>query len=435
MIAHHPFRRILPLLALTLLCFSDPSPGEESATAEPSINDGWTQFRGPARTGVSTEVGLAHVYQESGPPVLWRRELGEGFAGISVAGEYLYTLYAVGDEEFAGAFKTSDGSQVWRVRIGRKYLDEWGNGPRATPTIDGEVVFVLGTEGRLLALDTGTGELRWEVDLVSTFGPSRGRFSIDGMVPEYDKTNTAEFGYCSSPLVVDDLVIAYTGAGNGKSLVGFDKRTGETKWTVFDNGSAHSSPTLMPIAGGQQIVQIMPQQIAAVRPSGEILWRFEWTQFNISQPVFVPPNMVFASTGNDVGSVLLEVKHEGAGFEARPRWRMRQMRNSWGSSVFFEDHIYGFDNATMRCIEASSSETRWAKRGLGKGSLIVADGLLIVLSDQGVLALAEATPEEYRELARMNVLEGPTWTAPSIADGKLFLRNHKEMVCIDLRTE
>jgi outer membrane protein assembly factor BamB len=188
----------------------------------------------------------------------------------------------------------------------------------------------------------------------------------------------------------------------------------------------------MEIAGQRQIVQVMPQEIAAVSPSGEVLWQFPWVQFNISQPVFVAPSMIFASTGNDVGAVLIEVADQDSGFNVEPRWRQRQMRNSWGSSVFHGGHIYGFDNATLKCLDAESAEVRWAKRGLGKGSLIVGDGLLIVLSDQGMLAVAEATPEEYRELGRMKVLEGPTWTAPSLSRGKLFLRNHRGMVCIDL---
>ncbi|HEX9730960.1 MAG TPA: PQQ-binding-like beta-propeller repeat protein [Thermoanaerobaculia bacterium] len=419
-------RPIFMLLAAFLL--SGWALGEQSATPA----DGWAQFRGPGRSGVSKESGLTRTWPENGPPILWRQELGEGFSGISVAGDDLYTLYAVGDEELAGSFSAADGSPRWSVKIGSKYLDEWGNGPRATPTIDGEVAYVLGSAGRLLALDVADGGLLWEVNLVATFGPSRGRFNMEGMIPDYEETNTSEFGHCSSPLIVDDVLIAYTGAGNGKSLVALDKHTGRTRWSVLDAGSAHSSPALMEIAGQRQIVQVMPQEIAAVSPSGEVLWQFPWVQFNISQPVFVAPSMIFASTGNDVGAVLIEVADQDSGFNVEPRWRQRQMRNSWGSSVFHGGHIYGFDNATLKCLDAESAEVRWAKRGLGKGSLIVGDGLLIVLSDQGMLAVAEATPEEYRELGRMKVLEGPTWTAPSLSRGKLFLRNHRGMVCIDL---
>lgn len=412
------------------------APTGSGAVAAPSQrqagDDGWRQFRGPARSGISNDVGLRLAKQATPPPILWRRELGEGFSGIVAAGEYLYTLYAVEYDEFAGAFRVADGSPVWRVRIGAKYLDEWGNGPRATPTIDGDTVYVLGTGGRLLALDTLSGETRWKVEFTSTYGLSRGRFSLDGMVPAYEENNTVEFGHCSSPLIVDDLLVAYTGAGSGRSMVALDKRTGELRWSAFDNGSAHSSPVVMSIGGTKQIVQIMPQEIAAVALSGETLWQFPWAQFNISQPVLVGDDRVFASTGNGVGAVLLKIEAGGDGFAAQPLWKIERMRNAWGSSVYFQGAIYGFDNGTLRCIDATSGELRWAHRGLGKGSLIVADDLLIILGDQGVLAIAEAAAEGYRELSRLQVMEGPSWTAPSLAQGRLFLRNHKEMVCLDL---
>lgn len=394
----------------------------------------WPQFRGPQGTGVGDGSGLARSWPEDGPPVLWRRPLGEGFSGISVVGEQLYTLFAAGDDEVAAAFRVADGSPVWRRRIGEKFLDHWGNGPRATPAVDGDRLFALSSNGALLALRAQDGARIWEIDLVAKFGSPDRPTRFDAGAPSGDVALGPYWGFCSSPLVEGDLVIVYTGAGDGSSLVAFDKGSGETRWRRFDHLTSYTSPSAVTIGGRRQIVVAMSHEIVSVAPSGEALWRHPWARFNVAQPAFLPPDRLFFSSANDVGAVLLAVP--GAAGEGRVEevWRQPRMRNNWQSSIAYRGSIVGFDNATLKLLSAGG-ETLWAERGLGKGTLVLADDLLFILGDRGVLTLAEWSTERFRRTGRVEVLSGVTLTAPTLARGKLFLRDHREMVSLDLRAD
>jgi len=414
----------------------NPQAIGEPATSDPGSGrpaHDWPQFRGPDRSGISEEVGLRRSWPEGGPPVLWRRPLGEGFSGIVVSGDYLYTLYAVGDDEFARCFRVTDGSEVWRYRIGDTFLDEWGNGPRSTPTIDGHIVYILSPRGMLFAMDDKLGEVIWHVDITARYGRGTPLFDMKNFLPPEEGVGTGEFGHSSSPLIDGDLLIVYTGAGDGKSLVALDKHTGETRWTALNNETSHSSPIGVSIAGQRQIIMLLPGEIIAMQPSGQVLWRHPWARAVLSQPVFVPPDKIFSSTIYDVGTLLLQVRTTRNNTGVEILWQNRLMRNCWSSSVLYEGHLFGFDNATLRCLSLKTGELRWAKRGLGRGSVVIIDGLLILLGDHGILTLAEASSESYRETGRIKLFAGPSWTAPTPVQGKLFLRNQEEMICLNLR--
>ncbi len=401
----------------------------QSATAN---GQDWPRFRGPDGSGVIREAGLG-AWPEGDPQAIWRQPLGEGFSQIVVAGDLLYALYAVGDEEFAGGFRVSDGSLVWKRLIGEKFVEEWGNGPRATPTVDGGTLYVLAAKGRLFALNAADGQVAWEMDLTEAYHIDRPPPNIASVLPPGEEEETTEFyGYSSSPLVVGDLLVVYTGAGSGRSLVGLDKRTGKELWTVFDHLIGTSSPISGSMNDRAQIITMMFHELVSVSDAGEILWRYPW-QPTFTQPLLVAPDKVLISTSFDIGALLLKVDGEGAAAQVEPAWDYRLLRNTYSSPIFYDGHIYGFDNATLRCVSAASGEMMWAKRGLGKGTLSIADGKLVLLSDRGTLALAEASPDAYQELGRAKVIDGPSWTAPTPAQGRIFLRNHQEMVCLDFR--
>ncbi len=414
-------RTVLPLLAAV---FAVSAAGQGAD---------WPQFRGPQGSGISPETGLLRSWPEGGPEVLWRRPLGEGFAGVSVAGDRLVTLYARGEDEYAASFRVADGSEVWRRRIGQKFIDHWGNGPRATPAVDGETVYALSSNGSLFALEAAGGEVIWQIDLAARFGSPNRPALFDEEVPEGEIPLGPYWGYCSSPLIEGDLLIVYTGAGGGHSLVAFDKRSGEVRWSSFDHLSSYSSPAAVTIDGQRQIVVAMGQEIVSLRSSGEVLWRHPWARFNVSQPVFLGPDKIFLSAPNDVGGMLLAVRSTAEGAVVEEAWRTSKMRNNWQSSVAYQGSIVGFDRATLKSLSANG-EVQWAKRSLGKGTLVMADELLFVLSDRGLLILAEWSTESYLETGRMEVFAGgPSLTAPAVAHGKLFLRNHEEMVCLNLK--
>ena len=377
----------------------------------------WPQFRGPAREGASAATGLARSWPAAGPKVVWRRPLGEGFSGIAVAGGRLFTLVAGPEQEFAVCLDPATGAEVWRTPVGPRFDEALGNGPRSTPTVDSDRVFVLSSTGHLAALAAGDGHRLWEIDAQQALGapmPLR--------------------GFACSPLVDGDLLLVELGAGEGKALVALDKASGRVRWSARDTPNGYSSPIAVDIDGVRQYVFINTagREVVALRTDGSVWWTHPWPPGSIAMPVFVPPNRILVSASADIGAALLEVKTVDGKPQVEEAWRNRVLKNHFSSSVFRDGFIYGFDNGTLKCLDASTGEQRWATRGFGKGSLITADGLLLVLGDRGTLALAEATPEAYRELGRVQALGGKSWTAPTLAGGRLYLRDQREIVCYEV---
>jgi len=410
---------ILPLALAAVVCL-----------ARPAGADDWPGFRGPERRGVAHETGLLRSWGEEGPRELWRRPLGEGFSGIVVVGEHLFTLFAQDADEYVASFRVEDGVEVWRRRIGERFVTaDVGNGPRATPSVADGTIYSLSSYGRLAALDTESGQPLWEVDLAERFGaPQRVPSSLAEVL---GTTSEPSYGACSSPLIEGDLLIVPTGAGAGRSLVALDRRTGETRWTALDSGLTYSSPVGVTIAGERQILLLVPDELVALRAAtGDVLWRHPWAHIPIAVPVLLPPDRLFLSAPNEVGALMLAIPSDGGG-EATELWRERRMRNNWESSLVIDGSIVGFDNSTLKALTADG-KLLWAQRGFGRGSVVAADGLLIVLSEWGSLALAEWSPEAFQETGRVEALESPAWTAPSVANGRVFVRNHSEIAGYDL---
>ena len=400
-----------PRVALVVaLLMAAGLPGPDAAGGD------WPQFRGPGRDGLSAETGLLRAWPAAGPRVIWRRPLGDGFSGIAIVEGRLYTMMAEGDSELAACIDPDTGKEVWRATLGPKFVEQFGDGPRATPTVVGGLVVALSSRGKLFALKAEDGSKVWEVDLVAAFGSK---------VPTW--------GFSGSPLVDGDLVIVEGGGAEGKAFQALDKRTGQTKWTSQNGGAGYASGIAVTIGGVRQMIfSRSGGEVVSLLPTGELSWKHAWKPGGIAMPLFVPPNRIFASTVDDAGSILLEVGTESGKVSAREVWSSRAMKNHFSSSVLVGDHIYGFDNATLKCMTAATGEQRWVQRGFGKGTLIAADGLLIVLGDQGALVLVEATPEGYREKGRFQALTGKAWTAPSLSGGRLYLRDQDEIVSLDL---
>lgn len=394
-------------LALTLLA------------AGPAAALDWPQFRGVNRDGVSAETGLPRSWPAEGPRVVWKRGIGEGYSGISVVGDRLYTMDSDGTTEYVLALEAGSGKEVWRVPAGPKLIDDMGNGPRTTPTLDGGTVYAMGSHGRLLALKAADGTKVWEVDLTQAFGAKR-----------------PTWGYSGSPLIDGDLLILEVGGKDGRGVVAFEKATGKVRWGALDGDAAYASPVVMTIGGIKQYVvprRAGPQTVA-LRTDGSVLWSHPGPFSVIASALFIPPDKVYVSGGDDAGAVLMRIRTEGGKATVEELWKTRTMKNHFNNAVLVGDHLYGFDNATFKCLSVATGEQAWASRGLGKGSLLAADGnLLIVLSDRGTLLLVEATPDAYKELARFQATEGKAWTAPTLANGRLYLRDHDEIVALEMK--
>ncbi len=382
----------------------------------------WPQFRGMNRDGISFETGLLKSWPESGPKELWRRSIGEGYAAITIVGDRLYTMYGAKDGEedveFAAAFDARTGEELWRTKIDLKHETQFGTGPRATPLVDGDLVYVQGSRGDFAALKTADGSEVWKMSIMEKFGAGQ-----------------PFFGFASSALLEDGQLLVETGGPEGKMFTGLDKMTGEVRWSSGDGATepSYSSAIAIDLGGRRHYVSVTNQKLRGIDAKGEELWSYDWPEGEThASPVFIAPDKIFASGAEGVGGTLVRIKYDGETYEATELWKTRFMRNHFSSSVVHGDHLYGFDNATLKAIAIDDAKMAWGKRGLGKGSLIYADGLLLVLSDRGKLLLVEATSEEYVEKGSVQALEGRCWTAPTLSDGKLYLRNHTEMVVYDL---
>ncbi len=404
-------------LAAFLILGAGPALG-----ADPSTGTDWPQFRGLQQNGVSPEKGLLRSWPEGGPKVLWKKPIGSGFSNVAAVGDALYTMAVEGESEMAYRLRASDGEVVWRSPVGPLFPEVFGDGPRSTPLVEKDVVYVLSATGRLHAFGTKDGSRLWEMDLVKELGSA-----------------TPQRGFGSSPLIDGDLLLLQAGGSEGRAVVALDKKTGRVRWSALQGEPGYPTPLAVTIDGVRQYVFVRTAEgdIVSVLPDGKVHWQYAWKGGAIASPLFLSPNRIFASATDDVGAVLLEIgQADSKGDKATVRevWANRLMKNHFSSSVLYEGHIYGFDNASLKCLVAETGEQKWVQRGYGKGSLIAADGLLYILSDQGQLILAEATPAGFQEKGRVQVLQGRSWTSPVLSQGRLYLRNDKEMIALDVRT-
>lgn len=381
----------------------------------------WPQFLGPRRNGISSETGLVKSWTASGPKVLWRTPLGDGYSSVVVSQGRVYTLFSKGDDELVICLDANNGKEIWRLRSDSTFKDTNGNGPRSTPAIYGDVVYALGARGKLLALNAKNGKALWRHDLKKEFnsvGPSDG-------------------GYASSPLVEGDMLLIEAGGAGGNAFVAFNKKSGQLIWKAESDSAGFSSPVAYTINGRRQIIFFSGDGAVAVAPeNGKTLWRLPWkTSYNVNAalPLFVPPDKVFISSGYETGATLLRLKDENGSMTFEEIWKNKSMQNIFPTSILQGNYLYGFDRGTLKCLEINTAEEKWKQRGFGVGSLIYADGHLIVLSDKGKLVLIEATPNEYKEKASAEILEGRCISAPALANGRLYLRNTKELVCLNLK--
>jgi outer membrane protein assembly factor BamB len=391
------------------------------ALAGPAGADDWPCWRGPHHDGISRETGLLKAWPPQGPKVLWRGDLAGGYSSVVVAGGRLFTQAKDGNEDLVLGFDARTGAKLWEHRYPCAYahypsLDKrFLTGPKATPAVDGDRVYATGNTGRLQCLDARSGQLVWERDLLKL---------ANRPCPAY--------GYCNSPLVSGDRLFVHPGGGKGNSVAALDKRDGRVVWQALDDRIGWATPVSIRVAGEPQVVYFTGQGAVGVAPAdGRLRWRFDWkTDFDINAatPVYAD-GCLFLSSDYGRGGVLLRLK---AGGDPEVIWKSRAMENHFSTSVLYRGHLYGFSTSRLRCVEFKTGAVKWDKAGLGRGSLVVADGRLIVLGEQGQLVLADATPEGYRERARWRALDGTCWSVPVLANGRLYLRNERRLLALDL---
>jgi outer membrane protein assembly factor BamB len=407
-----------------------PGPGaaaaERRADAAPldRSDSDWPQWRGPGRDALSPQTGLLRAWPESGPEIVWRIPAGAGFSGVTVAGGRLYTLWDENGRQFLVSLDAATGREVWRRPLGAAFTHPYGDGPRSTPLVDGRFVFAIGTDGLLLAADARSGDPLWQHDLVREF---------DASLPSY--------GFATSPLLTGGKLVVEAG-GAAASFIAFDRTTGRVAWQAGGDRPAYSSPIAITIDGATQVVFWSAHGLHALSADrGTALWNYPWESLcpvtgdplNTATPIFMPPDRIFLSSGSGAAAIRIVLSGNAPRYSVETVWTSGAMRSDVNTSLLFDGHIYGFDRGTLKSLDAGTGEVRWKARGFERGSLIAADGTLIVLGEGGNLALVDATPDAFVQRAAAQVMAGRNWTSPSLAGHRLYLRNHEELVCIDLR--
>ena len=378
----------------------------------------WPQWRGPNRDGISKETGLLKQWPAEGPPLVWKAQgAGGGYSSFAVANGRLYTMGLRGDREFVVAFDVATGKEVWATPNGRAFRNDQGDGPRGTPTVDGDKLYALGGNGELSSINALTGKVIWSINVLEKFGGSNIRWGIS-----------------ESPLVVGEKVLVNAG-GPGASIVALNKKDGALIWKSQSDRAGYSSGMPVQIGNTTQVVFFTHERAVGLDlKDGKLLWEYAAPAnkvANVATPV-VRGNRVFISSDYGTGAGLVEIKADGV---AQEIYFTKDMRNHHSSSILVGDHLYGFSSGILTAMRFDTGVVAWRDRSVGKGSLVYADGNLYALSENGVVGLIEATPDGYREKGRFRLQQGslPTWTHPIIAGGRLYLRDQDTIYAYDVR--
>ncbi|MBX9679298.1 MAG: PQQ-like beta-propeller repeat protein [Gemmataceae bacterium] len=385
--------------------------------------DDWPQWRGPQRDGVSF-ADIRTSWPENGPPKLWQKQIGNGFSSIVAAGGKAIAFY-LDDEgnETVACMNAGTGESLWTFRYPSKYRNDYGNGPRSTPTIDGDLVFTVGGLGicHCLKLDPTSkdGEFVWKKDLLTEFG-----------------AKNPQWGVSASPLVVGDLLVLTPGGPNGNSVIGVNKRTGDVFWKSLDDPAGYSSPMSATIGGETQVICMTGAAIVGLEPvGGKELWRYPWPtdfQVNAATPI-IADDYVFVTSGYNQGCALLKIEKKNDAWDAALVYRHKKLNSHFSSPVRVMDHVYGFHDSSFVCMDFRTGKIEWRQRGFGKGSVLAIGNRLGILSEKGEFVLADANPKEFQELARFSFTDERSWTMPTIAANRLYLRNEKIVACFDMK--
>jgi outer membrane protein assembly factor BamB len=392
----------------------------------------WPQWRGPDRNGISKETGLLKEWPKDGPKLLWQiKNAGTGYSTPSVVGDQLFLLGNEGnDNEYVSALSVKDGSQVWSTRIGKvgnPDMQPSYPAARSTPTVDGALLYALGSDGDLACLETATGKIRWQKSLRTDFGGKPGKWA-----------------YAESPLIDGDVLICTPG-GTEAAIVALKKATGETIWKCAlpeAQEAAYASAVILETGGKKQYVQFLQKNLVGVdAKTGQLLWKYGHTAQG--SPANIPTPLVDGgyvySAASRTGGGLVRLKPGDSGIEVEELYFSPKLPTAIGGAVKLGDCMYGTTGQGLLCVEFKSGEVKWQERSVGAGSVCSAEGLLYLHGESGETALVEASPEAYKEKGRFTPQDQPqrgsskAWAYPVVANGRLYLRDMRSVWCYDIK--
>lgn len=385
----------------------------------------WPQLHGPGRDGHSTETGLDWNWPKDGPKVVWRLDVGSGWAGPVVAGERLVLFHRVGNEENVVCLDPATGRERWKHAYPAKYRDDFNfdDGPRATPVISGNRVITLGANGDLTAVALADGKPLWSRNLLADY-----------------KADKGFFGAACSPLVVGDRILVNVG-GKGAGVVCFDAADGKEVWKATDDGASYSSPTAAELDGKPAAVFFTRRGLRVLDPvSGKSLYDFPFRPRDAASVQAATPlvrkDEIFLTASYATGAVLLKLK----GGDAEEVWSNdKSLSSQYTTPVRVGEYLYGTHGrsdtgvARMRCVEWKTGTVKWSQERFGCASVIAVDGGVLALTEGGELVRFDASPDGYKEKARAAILGDKTRAAPALAGGRLFARDTKQLVCVALK--
>lgn len=374
----------------------------------------WPGFRGPERDGVVRGTRIGTDWEGSPPTELWRRRVGPGCSSFAFQGGLLYTQEQRGEDEVVSCYEGTSGAPVWQHKDRVRFWDSHaGAGPRGTPTVEGGRVFAFGGTGILNVLDALTGAVLWSRDVSSETGATE-----------------PGWGFTSSPLILDDLVVVHAGA-----LVAYDVETGDRRWSGSESES-YSSPHRMTLDGIPQVVLLSAAGVSSVAPSnGGLLWEHSWTDgARVVQPGLTASGELLISAGERGGLRRIAVTRGEDGWQVQERWTTRRLKPYFNDFVVHRGHAYGFDGRILACVDLETGQRKWKGGRYGHGQLLLLSdqSLLLVISERGELALVTAESGEFTELGRLQGIEGKTWNHPVLVGDLLFVRNGEEMAAFRL---
>lgn len=381
-----------------------------SLVAAPAAD--WPNYRGPNHDGISKESGWTTEWPANGPKILWKAKVGMGFSGVVVANGQAYTQGNASDQDTIFCFDANTGDSKWKhtyaAPLDAKYYE---GGTSATPTVDGDKVYTISKRGILHCLNAADGKVVWTKNLQEELGAK---------IPEW--------GFATSFLIQGDLALLNFGSA-GTAL---DKKTGKVVWSSGPEESGYATPVPFDASGERAVLLAAKRDVIAVKvKDGKELWRFPWkTQYDVNAAApILSGSKVFISSGYNRGAGVFDVSKN----PAEKVWENKNLRNHMASSVLWEGHLYGVDENQLRCVVFDTGEVKWTDKVSGKGTLSMADGKLLVLSERGELLVANPSPAGFKPIVRAQVVGGKCWTAPTLANGKIYVRTGPgDLVCVDV---
>jgi outer membrane protein assembly factor BamB len=394
-------------------------PTPVAAPTRGKMDANWPGFRGPGRDSIIPGTRIKTDWATAPPVELWRRPIGPGWSSFAVRGDHIYTQEQRGDDEIVTCYNATTGNPMWAHRDKARFWESNGGpGPRATPTLHDDHLYTFGATGILNALDATEGTVLWSRNAVSDTG-----MKIPG------------WGFASSPLVVGDIVIVAAGG----QLVAYDVATGAPRWFGPPGGQSYSSPHFTILHGVAQILLMSALGATSVAPAdGTLLWKHAWpSDTRIMQPAVTADGDLLISAGDGMGGSgmrRLAVARGPGGWTTEERWTSSGLKSNFNDFVVHDGHVFGFDGGILACIDAKDGKRKWKGGRYGHGQLVLLhdQGLLLVLSEEGELALVRAASDQFRELAHFPAMEGKTWNHPVLVGDRLLVRNGNEMVAFRL---